>query len=477
MRLNVRAAGLCLLAALVAAPAAAQDIAILMGTVTYRERIALPPTAVVEVRLEDVSRANVAPVIASMQIDQPGQVPVRFNLPYDPKTVSPAGRYAARATITDGKNVLFASTDTALVLTQGHGPRVDLVLARVGTVKPQAQEPRAPALPPPPFPELPATFTGYVPCTPNCDPVRYHLNLFADDSFALRMMPAGKGVLPADDLGSWAISSDRRLLVLKGRGDATYLFEIPSAGVLRKLDAEGRPAPGKAPAELRRTSPFRSVDVRGPLRGSFTHVAETGWFVECSTGQRWPVAMEGANRDLEALYAKSRPSLGATVLVEIEGLVRERPRAEGRGAQPTLVVERIVRTVPKESCAPRFASAPLAETYWRLTHLAGTAVLPAADRRRELSLTFSNDGSTFSGSSGCNRVVGTYTVANAVMTMKGGGTMMACRDAAKTEAAFLKTLELTQRYRITGRMLELFDEKGTRLARFEAPLPAGITTR
>ena len=234
---------------------------------------------------------------------------------------------------------------------------------------------------------------------------------------------------------------------------------------------------GKAPGELRRTSPFKFIDVRGSLRGSFTYMADAGSFVECSTGQRWPVAMEAASRELEGLYAKARPTPGGAVLIEVEGVVTERPRTEGGGTQPTLVVERVGRALPKESCAPRFASAPLVDSYWRLTQLGDQPVAAVADRRREPSLTFSHDGAAWSGSSGCNRLVGTYELANAMMTLTSGGTMTACKDEAKTEAAFLTALKATRRYRITGRVLELFDEKGTRLARFEARVATGITVR
>ena len=476
----IRAAVLFCAVTPIAVPAVAQESTLLMGTIAYRERMALPATAIVEVRLEDVSRADaVPPVVARTRLERPGQVPIRFNLDVDRALVNPNGRYAVRATITDGDTVLFTSMDTALVLTQGRGQRVDLVLTRVGTAKPVAAgvapQPAQP-LPPHPFTDLPATFSGTLPC-PDCEGIRYHLNLMRDDSFFLRMTYVGKANAVVDDLGSWALSSDRRVLVLKGRGDVTEMLEIPSAGVIRKLDADGRPVPGRPGQELRRMSQFRSVEVRGRLRGAYTYMADAGSFVECSTGQRWPVAMEAANRELEAAYSQARSAPGAAVVAEIEGLVTDRPRMEGGGSQPTLVVQKVVQLLPKASCAPRFASAPLADTYWRLTHLGDRAVPPAADTRREPSITFQAEPPAFSGTSGCNRLIGTFAIDNATMTLKSGGTMMACKDEARTEAAFLTALQATRTYRIAGRVLELRDAKGIRVARFEARLPTGITVR
>ena len=68
---------------------AAEPQAVLTGTVTYRERIALPPNARVEVRLEDVWQADApADEIASQTIAANGkQVPIPFELRYLPKDI------------------------------------------------------------------------------------------------------------------------------------------------------------------------------------------------------------------------------------------------------------------------------------------------------------------------------------------------------------------------------------------------------
>ena len=108
-----------LFAAAMTSAVAAQNARI-TGTVTYRERMAMPPSAMVEVTLEDVSRADVAAtVLARTRIERPGQVPVKFTLEYDPTLIAASRRYAVRAKIIDGPVVLFTSTDTTLVLTQG----------------------------------------------------------------------------------------------------------------------------------------------------------------------------------------------------------------------------------------------------------------------------------------------------------------------------------------------------------------------
>lgn len=118
------------LAALPAA-AAAQD-AVIRGTVTYRERIALPPGAVLEVVLEDIARADApAPRIAEARIPLDRQVPIPFLLAFDPARLDPRGRYALRATISvDGR--AWFRPDTVHPVRPGQAEPVTLMLVRDG---------------------------------------------------------------------------------------------------------------------------------------------------------------------------------------------------------------------------------------------------------------------------------------------------------------------------------------------------------
>lgn len=449
------------------------------GTVTYRERIALPPTAVVEVMLQDVSRADApALVLASARFERPGQVPIRFDLGYNRRSIDPARRYAVRAEISDGKRVLFHSAEPVLVLTQGHDAIADLVLVRVPSAAPEPERPEAPPLPAHPLTNLPATFIGQMPCD-DCPGVRYHLNLFPDDSFALKMTTLGRADGVADIVGTWALSSDRRMLVLasnRGTDAEMRVFAAPGGGVLRAVSDEGTPSRSRAASELRRASQFQPMTIRAAFRGAYVSTEAGQTFVECATGQRWPVAGDMSIRtDLENGYRKARSGAGAAVLVELEGRVT--PPGTGGTRAATFVPERIVRWLPKERCAPRFVSAPLARTEWRLTHLGGTEVPVVTDRRREPAIVFDDASETFSGSSGCNRLIGHYIAENATLQLEPGGTLTACRTEAQTEVAMLAAVKNTRTYRITGRVLEFFDETGARLARFEARLPAGATVR
>ncbi|WP_137937437.1 YbaY family lipoprotein [Chitinivorax sp. B] len=79
---------------------------VLKGGVVYRERMALPPNAKVQVRLDDVSLMDVAATtIAQQTIQTKGkQVPIAFKLRYPANKLEAKRQYALTARIeVDGK--------------------------------------------------------------------------------------------------------------------------------------------------------------------------------------------------------------------------------------------------------------------------------------------------------------------------------------------------------------------------------------
>lgn len=88
------------------------SVARIEGSVWYRERIALPPGAEVEVQLQDVSRADaMATVLASVLLKPESGPPYPFSIEYDPASIDPRMRYALRATISLEGRLMFTSTD------------------------------------------------------------------------------------------------------------------------------------------------------------------------------------------------------------------------------------------------------------------------------------------------------------------------------------------------------------------------------
>ncbi|SDE19006.1 YbaY family lipoprotein [Ruegeria marina] len=110
------------------------------GTAGYRERIALPPEAVLEVQLLDVSRMDVAATVLSARRFAMTGVPQAFELAYDDALIEPAMSYSVSARILLGDKLLFITDTKNAVLTRGAGDRVDLMLVRVPQADPNSLE-------------------------------------------------------------------------------------------------------------------------------------------------------------------------------------------------------------------------------------------------------------------------------------------------------------------------------------------------
>lgn len=104
------------------------------GTVTYRERVALSPTAVVMVRLLDASVQDAPAILIGEQLipTRGRQVPFRFAIPYVATAIDPRGRYVVQARIEDRDRLLFITDRAHPVITRQGASHVDLVLRAIG---------------------------------------------------------------------------------------------------------------------------------------------------------------------------------------------------------------------------------------------------------------------------------------------------------------------------------------------------------
>jgi putative lipoprotein len=103
------------------------------GSITYRERIALPPSAVVTVQLVDVSLADAPAVLIAEQVipTQGRQVPFEFALAYDASHIQPSHTYAVQVRIEDGGKLLFISDTANHVITRDAPGQLDIVVRRI----------------------------------------------------------------------------------------------------------------------------------------------------------------------------------------------------------------------------------------------------------------------------------------------------------------------------------------------------------
>ena len=101
-----------------------------IGTVTWTESEALPPDAVLEVTVEDISRADAPSIrLAGFSVAPPGAAPIAFTL--DVPAPDTRATVSLRATIRHEGALLFTTDTVAPVLTQGAPSHADLSLIPV----------------------------------------------------------------------------------------------------------------------------------------------------------------------------------------------------------------------------------------------------------------------------------------------------------------------------------------------------------
>ncbi len=320
------------------------------GTAFYRERIALPPSAVFTAVLQDSSLQDVAATeVGRDVIDPAGHPPYRFEITYDPAKIDPRHTYTVRASITDGERLMFASDRVHPVLTPGAGNTVEIQMKMTGK-QTTAAEPR---------------------------PTRFH--------------------------------------------------------------------------------------------GLFRYMADAATFEECRTGRTFPVAMERDFRSLQQAYSQVVVTPGAGALTSLSATIEPRPKMNGAGTEPTMIVHRVDNVLSDQDCKPPIPDAPLTDTYWRLSDLAGERIGDVPGDRDPYIL-LESSRARYRATAGCNGLGGEYELAGENVTFKPGiSTLMACPPPVDGYESGLKlALFNTATWEIHGVILSLIDAHGKVLARFRA---------
>ena len=106
---------------------------VVTGEVFWRERIMLPPTTKVIVRLQDVSLADApAKVLAEQVIDGVRAPPARFSLAYDPAQITPSARISVSARVEVDGQLRFISDTHIPVINGGPTEGVAVLVKGVG---------------------------------------------------------------------------------------------------------------------------------------------------------------------------------------------------------------------------------------------------------------------------------------------------------------------------------------------------------
>ncbi|HEY0703596.1 MAG TPA: YbaY family lipoprotein [Candidatus Acidoferrales bacterium] len=140
----------------------------------------------------------------------------------------------------------------------------------------------------------------------------------------------------------------------------------------------------------------------------------------------------------------------------------------GAGKEVNILLKRVAKTTATAASANTSRGLRLEDTTWKLTRL-GAQDVAASENQRVPYIVLDSSNKRVSGSGGCNRLNGSYTLDK--QTIHFGpiaSTMMACPSGMDLEGNFLHALDKSHSWKIQGNELELQDEDGAFLLRFEA---------
>ena len=262
--------------------------------------------------------------------------------------------------------------------------------------------------------------------------------------------------------------ADEDVLALQGGYESPMRFEPAGEDRLRLIGGDTGSASGSAPDDaLQRSASFEPIRPELRMRGMYSYLADAATFMECRTGRRMPVAREAANDELETGYLDADPAPGQGLLAVITGRIVQRPPMDGGPEEPTVVPLAFHAVWPGETCGTPFSRAELEDTYWKLTRMGDEAIIPIAEAR-EPHIVLNVDG-RMAGSDGCNQLSASYEIdGDTIGFGEIATTRMACPQGEEQARQFREALERASRYRVVGSHLELFNEAGEMLARFEA---------
>lgn len=463
----------------------------LTGTVAYRERIALPPDAVIDVQLLDTSVADVAAqTIAEVLINAEGrQVPVPFSLTYDPAKIDAAHRYSVRAKIRSGDGMLmFSSTQAYPVLTHGAPAKAYLILHTVGhgakagvtankTAAPAATEATAsnsesaPAAVP--GSAAPATVPGTEAMPSAETPSAHGSDKVAQADATAPPQTAAPAASPAES----ASGSQPESTAVATPPQAESSGTPPPPGGSETAPSSESPSPAAAesapPAqEPVLTAPAATEQQAPSVERPTTPAAATVETPAAANPETKPTESPAAS---EAASSKSNAEPNAPTpevkAAEPEASLPEAPSASKHLEAPPASADESASgeesSSRPERLAARKADTPLADTNWRLVQLEGQDVL-ITPPQKPVTISFSPEGRRIGGMTGCNSYLGTFNDDHGHLDLHPGNmTMMMCGDpAGSRERKFVAMLRSADGYKINGDVL-LLTSNGKTVAKFK----------
>jgi heat shock protein HslJ/uncharacterized membrane protein len=255
----------------------------------------------------------------------------------------------------------------------------------------------------------------------------------------------------------------------------TAIFAVPACKRTRTQPPSSPAAPA-VPSTTAADSPWEKARLQGV---EFRAIGqEPGWLVELDQGRELRYTGDyGETRFTAPAPEPVRDAASGTIIHtaradsrELVVIIREAECQDAMSGEP-FPLSVIVRYEAKElrGCGRTLMTDDLLGVYWKLVELSGVAA-PATDKAREAHLRFAAEGSRVSGSTGCNSMSGSVSLASDRLRFGPvATTRMACLDPAiaHQEQEFLRALQAADRFSLAGGQLTLYAAEKA-VARFAA---------
>jgi uncharacterized lipoprotein YbaY len=321
--------------------------ALFHGQVTLVDGQSLPPGALLEVRLEDQSRADVAATLISRSQTIPtGAPPFPFQLRVARSELEPNRRYGLRAQISAHGRLWYSSTRHVPVGADTPSGPIRIEVEPTGAAT-QAGVGY--------FSPLPALFTGtcYDCGSHDALQVEHLIELDAEGRYVYLREPIGTSAAGAEaEIGRWRFDPEQMQLSLHGPTNKPIRFAVENSHLLARLSTADED--GGAALELNRAAACTALEPRLTLDAVLGTSADGPTLTPCLTGEAIPIATEAQWPALEqalrnALSATGREP-GSPLLVSVEATLAQRPRAEAPGVARHAVIEQILSIGPAAQC-------------------------------------------------------------------------------------------------------------------------------
>ena len=110
---------------------------VVKGTIKTQNQLELPAGAIVNVQLQDTSRADAPAIVLGEQVIQnPEQFPIFFEIEYDPANIDERNVYSMRVRIEVEGKLIFINTTAHHVITRGFPTELEVLVDDVATGSP-----------------------------------------------------------------------------------------------------------------------------------------------------------------------------------------------------------------------------------------------------------------------------------------------------------------------------------------------------